>query len=55
VPTLVSDGSAIYSALKRHVHNPKATIGIIGSKAFGLLALSFARAMKYEVSVIGDL
>lgn len=53
VPALVSDGSAIYSALKRHA-NPKDTVGIIGSKAAGQLALAYAKAMKYDTTVLGD-
>ena len=54
VPALISDGSAIYSTLKRHVNNPKGTIGIVGSKAVGQLALAYAKAMQYDVTVLGD-
>lgn len=54
VPALVSDGSAIYSALKRHASDLKGTVGIIGSKAMGQLAFSFAKAMKYDATVLGD-
>lgn len=55
VPALVSDGAAIYSALKRHVPSTQSALCIVGSKAMGQLALSFAKGLKYNnVTVLGD-
>lgn len=54
VPAIISDGSIVYSAFSRHIHDKCAKVGILGSKAIGRLAYSFSKALGFETDVIGE-